>query len=231
VYQLRARHRPGKFLLRAGRRQPEKTTASGVEHLEWVRAQRFEHPAQQATMVDYLGEVDHVMERIRRLEAAIDDAIKTADPTTRAVIDGLQALRGIAKLTATTLAVEIGNFSRFERARQLMSWSGTTPSEHSSGKRRKLGAMTKAGNSHVRRVLFEAAWSYRHRPGIGAAVSKVKPVFAAMAKIEERARTDKDVEAWAFANYGQKIKPLMEGITMHECVNDDAYKAALAQLQ
>jgi transposase len=168
--QLRARHRLGKFLLRAGRRQSEKHTAWGVDHLEWVRAQRFEHPAQQATMVDYLGEVDHVMERIRRLEAAIDDAIKTAPPTIRAVIDGLQALRGVAKLTATTLAIEVGNFSRFERASGLMSWSGVTPSEHSSGERRRLGAMTKAGNSHVRRVLFEAAWSYRHRPGKSVAL-------------------------------------------------------------
>jgi transposase len=102
-----------------GRAGEVRSLGTILEHLEWVRAQRFEHPAQQATMVDHLGEVDHVMERIRRLEAAIDDAIKTADPTTRAVIDGFQALRGIAKLTATTLAVEIGNFSRFARARLL----------------------------------------------------------------------------------------------------------------
>lgn len=66
---------------------------------------------------------------------------------------------------------------------------------------------------------------------VRAAASKATIVFAAMPKLEERTRADKDVEAWAFANYGQKIKPLMEGITMHECVNDATYKAALAQLQ
>lgn len=165
--QLRARHRLGKFLLRAGRRRPEKQTAWGTAHLEWIRAQEFEHPAQQATMQDYVGEVDHVAQRISRLEEAIDEAIKTAHPTTRAVIEGLQALRGIAKLTATTLAVEVGNFSRFEGARQLMAWSGTTPSEHSTGgpKNHRRGSITKAGNAHIRRVLFEAAWSYRRRAG------------------------------------------------------------------
>jgi transposase len=165
--QLRARHRLGKFLLRAGRRRPEKQAAWGTAHLDWIRAQQFEHPAQQATIEDYIGEVDHVMARVDRLEKAIDDAIKTAHPTTRAVIEGLQALRGIAKLTATTFAVEVGNFSRFERAGQLMAWSGTTPSEHSTGgpNNHRRGAITKSGNAHIRRVLFEAAWSYRRRAG------------------------------------------------------------------
>jgi transposase len=170
--QLRARHRIGKLLLRNGLRRPEKHAAWGTAHLEWIRAQKFEHPARQATLVDYLGEVDHVAERIQRLEQSIDDAVKVAPPTLRAIIDGLQALRGVAKLTATTLAVEVGNFSRFDRARQLMSWCGTTSSEHSTGGNRRLGAITKAGNSHVRRVIYEAAWAYRHRPSKGVAMKK-----------------------------------------------------------
>lgn len=172
--QLRARHRLGKFLLRGGRRSPEAHTAWGTAHLDWIRGQKFEHTAQQVTMIDYLSEVDHAAERLRRLEQAIDDAVKTAHPTTRAIIDGLQALRGVAKLTATTLAVEVGRFSRFEGARQLMSWSGTTPSEHSTGGpgRHRRGTMTKAGNAHLRRVLFEAAWSYRHYPKKSVALQK-----------------------------------------------------------
>ncbi len=170
--QLRARHRLGKFLLRAGRRPPQKHSPWGTAHMAWLRVQHFEHPAQQTTMVDYLGEVDHVAERIRRLELAIDDAVKTAHPTTRAVIEGLQALRGVAKLTATTLAVEVGNFSRFKRANQLMSWCGVTSSEYSTGGKRRLGAITKTGNAHVRRVLYEAAWSYRSRPSMGDALRK-----------------------------------------------------------
>jgi len=168
----RARQRLGKFLLRLGRR-PSKAHASwGTAYVEWIRGQQFEHGAQQATFVDYLSEVDHASERIKRLELAIDDAVAQAAPTVKAVIEGLQALRGVAKLTATTIAVEIGCFSRFESAKQLMAFCGVVPSEHSSGNERRQGALTKAGNAHVRRVLFEAAWCCRHRPTLCVALKR-----------------------------------------------------------
>jgi transposase len=170
--QLRARHRLSKFLLRYGRRPPTETKEWGTKKMDWIRAQRFEHAAQQTTMVDYLGEVDHAAARIERLERAIDDAIAAAPATVRALVDGLQALRGVAKMTAATLAVEIGQFSRFDRPTKLMAYCGMVPSEHSSGAQRRQGAITKSGNAHVRRVLFEAAWAYRHRPGLGAALKK-----------------------------------------------------------
>src|SRR5574337_986978 len=127
---------------------------------------------QQATLVDYLAEVDHAAERILRLERAIDDAVAVASPTVRAVIDGLQALRGIAKLTATTLAVEIGCFSRFRLAKQLMAYCGVVPSEHSTGDSKRRGAITKTGNAHVRRVVGESAWCCRHRPAQSPALRK-----------------------------------------------------------
>ena len=170
--ELRARHRLAKFLLRAGRRPPTKMTAWGAEHIRWLRTVKFDHIAQQATMVDYLAEIDHAAARIERLEKAIDDAILQAPPTMRAVIDALQALRGLAKLTATTIAVEIGCFTRFESAKRLMAYVGTTPSEYSTGGSRRQGAITKTGNAHVRRVLYEVAWAYRHRPGLGVALKR-----------------------------------------------------------
>lgn len=172
--QLRARNRLSKFLLRAGRRRPQPQTRWGTRHLAWIRGQKFEHTAQQVTMDDYLNEVDHAGERVRRLEQAIDDAVKHAHPTTRAIVDGLQALRGIAKVTATTLAVEIGLFSRFTNARQLMAWSGMTPSEYSTGGpgHHRRGAITKSGNAHLRRVVCEAAWSNRHSPRKRPALQK-----------------------------------------------------------
>jgi transposase len=139
-----------------------------VRYVEWIRALRYEHVAQEATRIDYLTEVDHASERVRRLEQAIDDAVKQASPSVKAVIDGLQALRGVGKLSATTLAVEIGSFSRFESAKQLMAYCGVVPSEHSSGNTRRQGAITKTGNAHVRRVLFESAWGCRHRPNLSA---------------------------------------------------------------
>ena len=165
--QLRARHRLGKFLLRHGRRPPKETKAWGAVHMRWVRAQQFEHGAQQATMADYLAEVDHAVARIERLERAIDEAIAGAPADTRALIEGLQALRGIAKITAVTFVAEVGRPSRFENAKQLMAYAGAVPSEHSSGASRRQGGITKTGNAHLRRVLVEAAWCYRLRPALG----------------------------------------------------------------
>jgi transposase len=165
--ELRARNRLTKFLLRQGRRHTGTKRSWTHDHMEWLRGQKFEHPAQQATMIDYLAEVDHVAARIIRLEAAIDDAVKSAPPMLRAVIDGLQALRGFAKLTATTIAVEVGYFSRFEKPTQLMAFAGATPSEYSTGNSRRQGGITKTGNAHIRRLLFEVAWSYRCRPATG----------------------------------------------------------------
>ena len=165
--QLRARHRLGKFLLRAGRRPAKDLPAWGSDYMVWVRALTFEHVAQQATMVDYLGEVDHAAARIERLEKAIDEAVELASPVMREVIGALQALRGFAKIAATTIAVEIGYFTRFERAKQLMGYVGSTPSEYSTGGSRRQGAITKTGNAHVRRIVYEIAWAYRHRPALG----------------------------------------------------------------
>lgn len=170
--QHRARQRLSKFLLRTARKPPSGCSTWSQKYVEWIRTLQYDHVAQQATLVDYLAEVDHASERIRRLEQAIDDAVKHASPSVRAVIDGLQALRGVGKLSATTMAVEIGSFSRFETAKQLMAYCGVVPSEHSSGNTRRQGAITKTGNAHVRRVLFESAWGCRHRPNLGAALKQ-----------------------------------------------------------
>jgi len=163
--QLRARHRLGKFLLRQGRRPTEKLRAWTQSHLDWIRSEvKFEQFAQQATLEDYLAEVDHLGQRIVRLEKAIDEAIEGAPATMKAVVSALQALRGVAKMTAVTIIAEIGQLSRFPTARQLMGYSGTVASEHSSGERTSRGGITKTGNAHLRRVLVEAAWCQRHKP-------------------------------------------------------------------
>jgi transposase len=79
-------------------------------------------------------------------------------------VEALQALRGVGKMTAVTIVSEVGQLSRFAKARQLMGYSGTVASEHSSGKRIYRGGITKTGNAHLRRVLVEAAWSQRYTP-------------------------------------------------------------------
>jgi transposase len=169
--QLRARHRLSKFLLRQGRRPPEGMKAWTLKYIAWVKVGvRFEQPAHEATLVDYLAEVEHAAARIKRLERAIDEAVATAPAQMRAVIDALQALRGVAKVSAVTIACEVGEFSRFDRATQLMAYAGVVAREHSSGERTWRGGITKTGNAHLRRIVVEAAWAYRHRPSIGRAL-------------------------------------------------------------
>lgn len=162
--ELRAKHRLSKYLLRYGKYAPAGCRAWTLTYWRWVRVLKFEHAAQNATLLDYIAEVEHQSQRIERLEKSIDEAIANAPPQMKAVIEALQSLRGVAKITAVTLAVEVGTFRRFERATQLMSYTGMVPSEHSSGGRRYQGAITKTGNNHLRRVLIEAAWHYRHQP-------------------------------------------------------------------
>jgi len=170
--QLRARHRLSKLLLRRGLRPAAPSNAWGSGYMKWVKGLRFEQPALEAAYLDLLHEVEHAAERIGRLEQSIDDAIAKAPGSMRAVIAALQALRGVSKMSAATLVAEVGQFSRFEKPRQLMGYSGMVSSEHSSGERTRRGAITKAGNAHVRRIVIEASWSYRHRPSLGPALRK-----------------------------------------------------------
>lgn len=170
--QLRARHRLGKFLLRQGRRPPTGIKAWTQAHLAWVRTVPCAHAAQEATRRDYLHEVEHQADRVARLERALDDAVATTPARMRAVIEGLQALRGVALVTAVTLVAEVGEFSRFATPRQLMGYSGAVACEASSGARTWRGGITKTGNAHLRRVVMEAAWAYRHRPAVGAALRR-----------------------------------------------------------
>jgi len=170
--QLRARHRLNKFLLRTGHRPAAGMKAWTLGYMAWVRQLRFKQVAQESTRLDYLHEVEHMAERVKRLEQAITEAVKLASPALQEVICGLQALRGVAQISAVTIAAELGNLSRFASARQLMGYSGAVPSEDSSGGRIRRGGITKTGNAHLRRIAIEAAWSYRLRPGVGPALRK-----------------------------------------------------------
>ena len=129
-----------------------------------MKGVRFAEAAQEATLLDYLHEVEHMADRLTRLEAALDEAVQATPAPMRAVIAALQALRGVAQVSAATIVAELG-VSRFGRPSQLMSYSGTVASEHSSGDRIRRGGITKTGNAHL-------AWAYRHRPARGRALLK-----------------------------------------------------------
>lgn len=162
--ELRARNRLGKYLLRNGQYAPTGCRAWTLTYWRWLRTVKFPHAAQERTLLEYIVEVEHQQQRVERLDGAIDEAVRSAPEHMKAVIEALQSLRGVAKLTAVTLVVEVGTFRRFERATQLMSYTGMVPSEYSSGEKSRRGAITKAGNNHLRRILIEAAWHNRHRP-------------------------------------------------------------------
>lgn len=110
--------------------------------------------------------------RIARLEKAIGEAIQKAPPTMRAVVEALQARRGVAQLTAVTVVAELGTLSRFDSPRKLMGYSGLVSSEYSSGHRIQRGSITTTGNAHLRRVIIESAWAYQYRPWIGGYLLK-----------------------------------------------------------
>ena len=203
--QLRAKHRLGKYLLRYGQRPPEGCRAWTAVWWQWVRALQLPHADQNTTVLDYVLEVDHQAQRIERLEGAIDRAIEAAPEQLRAIVDALQALRGVAKVTAVTLATEFGSFTRFERPSQVMSYTGLVPSEHSSGAKNRRGGITKTGNSHLRRVLVEAAWHYRHRPRLCQRQQELQRTLPAkVSAVAWRAQERLHRRYWALSN---KSKP------------------------
>lgn len=171
--QLRARHRLTKFLLRTGQRPPLGLKPWTERYMRWLAQVRYAQPAQEVTRLDCMNEFEHMSARVKRLEEAILEVVKQAPQTMQELIRGLQALRGIAHISAVTIAAELGNISsRFETARKLMGYSGAFPSEDSSGNRIRKGGITKAGNAHLRRIVVESAWCYRHLPRVGEKLRK-----------------------------------------------------------
>ena len=166
---LRARHRLMKMLLRRG-----VSYASGrpwtQTHREWVKMQRFDNTFDQAVFDDYVLALEHLEQRIVSLDDQISKAAQ--DPLYREHVAWLRCFRGVDTVTALTVLAELHGLERFASPRQLSSYLGLVPSENSSGESRSRGSITKAGNAHVRRVLVEAAWHYRHRPGVGRALAK-----------------------------------------------------------
>jgi len=162
---LRARNRLSKCLLRHGRRFTATKNAWSRKPDVWVRAQTWPLPALDQTHRAYVRTVDEAVARLHTVEAELRD-LTTLEPL-RTRVERLRCFRGMDDVTALTIAAELGDPRRFPSPRGLMAYVGLIPSEHSSGPSRARGAITKTGNAHIRRVLVEAAWHYRHHPFIG----------------------------------------------------------------
>jgi transposase len=154
-----AKFRLKAFLLRQDIRYTGQATW-GPAHLRWLFEVVCPTPAQQIVFQEYVRTVTEHTERLQRLEHELQEHVQTW--RMRPVVEALQALRGVQFIVAVTTVAELGDLTRFDNPRELMSYLGLTPSEYSSGERRRQGSITKAGNIHARRALIEGAWAYRY---------------------------------------------------------------------
>jgi transposase len=206
----RAKHRLGKYLLRHAQRPPSGSRAWPAAWWQWVRKLALPYPEQNTTLLELILEVVHQSQNVERFDGAIDRTVATAPEQLRAIVAALQALRGMAQETAVTLATEFGSLVRFESAPQAMGYTGLVASEYTS-RTKKRGAITKTGNSHLRRSLVEAAWHYRHRPRLNQRQKQLQRQLPP--KIAEIAWTTQERlhrRFWALTN---KSKPSPKVVT------------------
>lgn len=162
--EIAARNRLTKWLLRKDIRYPGKN-AWTARYWKWLSELKFELAAERFTFDSYMTAVRQAAERVSSSTAMIEE-VSQHEPY-RDTVAALRCFRGIDTITAMTLLTELHGFERFEDPRQLMAYLGLVPKEHTSDGKGHRGSITKAGNAHVRRVLVEAAWHYRHHPRIG----------------------------------------------------------------
>lgn len=164
-----AKNRLTKFLLRKDFRYPGKM-AWTAKYWEWLSELKFEFTADRFIFDNYMTAVRQAAERVTALTTKIEEFAQQAPY--QDVVAALRCFRGIDTITAMTIVTELHGFERFEDPRQLMAYLGLVPKEHTSDGKGYRGSITKAGNGHVRRVLVEAAWHYRHPVRLGWKIRK-----------------------------------------------------------
>jgi transposase len=144
-----------------------------LKHFSWIRGLLADGTLageDQIVVTEYLALLEYKLGRREELDRRIEALALL--PLYRQAVGRLRCFRGIDTHAAMVLATEIGDWRRFERPNQVMAYLGLVPSEHSSGERERKGSITKAGNSHCRHVLVQAAWSYRHPPRRSGALAE-----------------------------------------------------------
>jgi transposase len=158
-----------------------------LAYRRWLTTVRFDHPAQQIVLQDYIHAVQDAEARRERLTRQIEELLPSWSMAP--VATALQAMRGVALVVAVTVVAEVGDFRRFANARQLMAYLGLVPSEHSSGSSIRRGGITKAGNSLARRMLIEGAWTYRMPARVSRKIhDRLEPLPAAIRDIAWKAQ-------------------------------------------
>ncbi len=131
-----------------------------LKHLRWLTEIILPHPCQQIVLQEMIQTITERMKRLTRLDNELTHHVKQW--RYYPVVQAVQAMRGVKLIVATGVIAELGDLTRFDHPRKLMSYLGLTPSESSSGANRRLGSITKCGNSRARRLLIEGAHSYRY---------------------------------------------------------------------
>jgi len=158
-----------------------------LAYRRWLTTVRFDHPAQQIVLQDYIHAVEDAESRRDRLTRQIEELMPSWSMAP--VATSLQAMRGVALVAAVTVVAEVGDFRRFTNARQLMAYLGLVPSEHSSGSTVRRAGITKAGNALARRVLIEGAWTYRMSARVSRKLhDRLEPLSAAIRDIAWKAQ-------------------------------------------
>jgi transposase len=167
---LRLRHRLSKMLLRQGKYPPPGVRAWTCAYEEWLDKLQFSQSLHQALLAEQRQAILTAKQLVVRLGEGIAEAV-AASPWAP-VVAGLQCFRGIELVGAATLATELGAMGRFSHPRDMMGYAGLVPSEDSTGESIHRGCTGHGGNHHLRRILVEAAWHYRHAPAVGRALGK-----------------------------------------------------------
>jgi transposase len=209
-FERKARQRLLSFLLRHGHQYSgKKNWTKGFYN--WLATVRFSHPAQQITLQEYIDVTNECSERIQRITQQI--AIHIEEWSRAPFVKAYQALRGVSIIVAATVVAEIGDMNRFQNPKQLMAYLGLIPSEHSSGRTVRRGPITKTGNSHVRRVLIEAAWTYRMQARISSVLLKrQKGLPKSICDISWKAQTRLCARYWRLYAKGKSRQTVVTAI-------------------
>jgi transposase len=199
--RLRARHRTRNFLQRQARQYGKKLW--GVNHELWLKAQKFDYPALSQTFETYLRKLDEANAGLAEIDRMILGWAEGEEY--KGAVKCLRCFKRIDTLGAITILAEAQDLTRFGSAREFMSYTGLVGSEYSSGKRVIRGGITKAGNAHIRRILVESAWSYRHRNVTSSdLLARRKGCPTEAVKIARKAQDRLTNKFWRMTSKGKK---------------------------
>jgi transposase len=182
-----------------------------AEHKAYLRERPMQHPAQRAAMESYIRSIDHAGSRIEDIETQLE--LLCPDWELYGLATALMALKGVAWLTATSLAAELGDMRRFPSAPAMMAYLGLSPSEHSSGQRVRKGAITKAGNSHARFYLVESAQHYFRPPKVSKELTRRQiGVDQEILDLSWQAQLRLNKRYWALARRGMRVQKVQVAV-------------------